>query len=239
MKSVAIILVLLYSFMSKPARQNDTLNGLCAEFNRLNTSIRDGQIEKQKARALFQQLIKKIKDADQLPPGKGAFYFPVQHYSALAIGGKNGSGYIPGKYDYFDGNMHSGHAAHDIFIGDKNQDCLDDRTGKKVNVLSVSTGIVLAVENSWNQGSALRGGKYIWILSADHHSLFYYAHNDTVLVAPGQRVDAGQAIARVGRTGLNAHKQRSPTHLHFMQLELNNNNLPVAVNPYKLLIKAK
>lgn len=239
MKSVPVILMMLYSFLSGPLQKGDPLQSLCTDFNRLNTAIRDGKIEKKKAQEQFRQLIKEIRTLFPVSSGKPAFRFPIEKYTATAIGGKNGSGFVPGKYNYFDGNMHSGHAAHDIFIVDRNQDCLDDRTGEKVNVLSVSPGVVVAVENNWNEKSTLRGGKYIWVLSTDFNSLFYYAHNDTVLVKPGQLVHSGQAIAKVGRTGKNASMKRSPTHLHFMQLELDNNDLPVAVNPYTLLIKAK
>ena len=72
----------------------------------------------------------------------------------------NVSGYQPKGYDYFDGNKHGGHPAHDIFIHDRNQDNIDDNTGRPVDILSVSNGVVIACEQDWNTDSDLRGGKY-------------------------------------------------------------------------------
>jgi murein DD-endopeptidase MepM/ murein hydrolase activator NlpD len=48
-----------------------------------------------------------------------------------------------------------------------------------------------------------------------------------------------QTIATVGRTGLNAFKKRSPTHLHFTQLRFNNNFYPKPIDTYKELLEAK
>jgi hypothetical protein len=69
-------------------------------------------------------------------------------------------------------------------------------------------------------------GYYIWIYAPEENALFYYAHNNEVLVNVGQIVNAGDTIATVGRTGLNAFKKRSPTHLHFMKLVLDKEFYP-------------
>ena len=154
--------------------------------------------------------------ATPTPPDR--WRFPLQGYGAESIGGRNGSGYVATGYDYFDGYRGHGHPGHDLFIHDRNRDELDDNTGLPVNVLSISTGVVVATAQDWAPESVLRGGRYVYVYDPAASGLFYYAHNRTVLVRPGQIVLAGQTIAYVGRTGRNASEPRSPTHLHVMFL---------------------
>lgn len=214
----------------------------CPDFNSLNTKVRDGQIAKEEALQQLKNMVPEIK-AYYLahagnPVAPASWIFPVQGGSAKNIGGSGGNGYQPGGYDYFKGNRHAGHPAHDIFIADKNQDALDDKTGRAVNVLSVSNGIVVAVETRWDSASDLRGGKYIWVYDPQQNSLFYYAHNREIFVAPCVIVKAGDTLATIGRTGMNAAKKRSPTHLHFMQLKLDDNGYPRPVNCFADLEKS-
>jgi murein DD-endopeptidase MepM/ murein hydrolase activator NlpD len=56
-----------------------------------------------------------------------------------------------------------------------------------------------------------RGGISLWLRDA-HGTAYYYAHNQHNLVHLGQRVRAGQIIARVGATG---NAKGGPPHLHF------------------------
>jgi len=220
-----------------------TIKTLAAQFDSINTLVRDNKIDKVQALEQLQSILPKLQtvynrlNSDEIKKEK--WIFPVEAYTAKAIGGTHGEGYIPDGYDYFDGNKHGGHPAHDIFIQDKNQDCKDDRTGKFVNVCAVSDGIVVAVEKKWDNTSPLRGGKYIYIYASGDNTLFYYAHNNEVFVNVGQVVSAGDIIATVGRTGLNAFKQRSPSHLHFMALVLDNNFYPKPVNTYQALWRAE
>ena len=212
---------------------------LTNEFDSINKLIRDNKIDRDAALLKIQQLLPEIK-ATYFKPGdkneaRESRVFPLRGYSFKAIGGKNGSGYIPQGYDYFDGDRHKGHPAHDIFIHDKNQDCMDDRTGKYVEVLSLSGGIVVATERNWDFGSTLRGGKCIWIYDPASNSLFYYAHNSQILANTGQILEPGDIIARVGRTGLNAYKKRSPTHLHIMQLQFDRRHYPLPIDLYQTL----
>ena len=44
-------------------------------------------------------------------------------------------------------------------------------TGQPVEVLSMTGGIVVAVETAWDGGSALRGGKYLWVYDPVNHLL--------------------------------------------------------------------
>ena len=219
------------------------LETLSIEFDSISTLVRDNQIDKSQALKELQRILPELRtiynclQSDTIQKKK--WTFPVEDYSSKNIGGTHGDGYIMGGYDYFAGNKHTGHPAQDVFINDKNQDCLDDRTGKFVNVLSVGKGIVVALVKEWDSASFLRGGKYIWIYDPHNNALFYYAHNNEVLVNVGQIVNAGDAIATIGRTGLNAFKQKSPTHLHFMKLALDKEFYPKPVNTYQKLLKAE
>ncbi len=207
----------------------------CDELNKLNNKVRDGQITKREAQQRLKTLLPKVKDFYYGHGGKDfpkTYKFPLQGYNSKAIGGKNGNGYIAQGYDYFAGNKHGGHPAHDIFIKDKNQDDIDDATNEKVNVLSATAGIVVATETEWEQPDDQRGGNYIWIYEPRANRLYYYAHNSRVLVRPGYIVKPGDVIAEVGRTGFNAIKKRSPTHLHYMVLQLDSNCAPKPINSY-------
>jgi len=229
------------NIIQNPVQPSST--NTCVDFNSLNNKIRDGIISKDEALKQIQLLLPKLKNFYYNNGGKdfpkSEWIFPVQGYTSKSIGGSDGSGYISSGYDYFDGNKHKGHPAQDIFIVDKNQDCTDNKTKKPVNVLSMTSGIVIATETVWDTTSNLRGGKYIWIYDPSTTSFYYYAHNNNVLVHPCDIVKPGDTIATVGRSGLNAFKKRSPTHLHLMQLMLDDNDYPKPVNCYKDLITLK
>lgn len=228
---------------ASPVSSTTILSDDCLSFNILNNKIRDSKISKAEALKQFQSLLPKIRLYFYQNGGKNfpesAWVFPLESYDAKAIGGTNGNGYITSKYNYFDGNKHFGHPAHDIFIRDKNQDGIDDLSNKPVNVLSMTGGIVIAAETVWGQSSELRGGKYIWIYDPYSNSLYYYAHNNAIFVQPSDIIKPGDIIATVGRTGSNAFKKRSPTHLHIMQLKLDSNNNPGPNNCYGVLTKVK
>jgi len=216
---------------------------LAVEFDSINTLVRDEKIDKAKALSELQRILHELKtiyNHQKLDTTKHEkWIFPVAGYSSKNIGGTHGNGYNSNGYDYFKGDKHGGHPAQDIFIYDKNQDSKDDKTGKYVNVRSVGNGIIVALEQKWDSTSTLRGGKYIWIYAPDEDALFYYAHNSEVFVNVGQIVNAGDTIATVGRTGLNAFKKRSPSHLHFMKLILDKEFYPKPIDTYKNLMQTK
>jgi hypothetical protein len=238
MKNLAYAFILICFTCMQTLAQGDPLKADCIRFNQLNTAIRDGKVKKKDATEQFQKLIMELKGHSNQINDNALWIFPVQGYNYRAIGGIHGNGYSDKGYNYFDGNKHLAHPAHDIFITDRNQDCIDDKTHQPVNVLAVADGIVIACSNEWETNSNLRGGRYIWIYHPQQNNLTYYAHNRELFVLPGDVVKQGDKIAEVGRTGYNAFKKRSPTHLHFSAYHLVN-NLPVAYNCYAQLVKTR
>jgi murein DD-endopeptidase MepM/ murein hydrolase activator NlpD len=219
-----------------PASQPST------KFNAFNTLIRDGRISKTAARAELPVKLTEIRTEYYQRGGRDFsvtdWVFPVAGYNAGAIEKRGNHGFVPGGYDFFSGNRHGGHPAYDIFIRDRNQDSRDDRSGNSVAVLSMTGGIVVALEKSWQQGSGLRGGKYIWVYDPANNLLVYYAHNEELFVELGAIVKPGDLLATMGRSGFNAAKRRSPTHLHFSVLHLNSGT-PVPVPVYQQLMHAR
>lgn len=194
----------------------------CLAFDRLDKQIRDGALPETEARQRFAAVIAEL-DArfahnDDSNDRRERWVFPLRGYALATAGAAAAKGYVAAGYDYFDGNRHGGHPSFDLFIADRNQDSLDDRTRQPVTVVSMTGGIVVAAETAWAAGNPLRGGKYLWICDPANHLLIYYAHNRDLLVGVGDRVAPGTPLALVGRSGLNAAKRRSPTHLHLTVL---------------------
>jgi murein DD-endopeptidase MepM/ murein hydrolase activator NlpD len=209
------------------------------EWHLLYSKIRDRLISKEVAQEKLKELEVLLKDSylkswDRKTCDR--LCFPLEGYTPNAIGGKGGSGYQTEGYDFFDGNDHKGHPGHDIFIRDKSQDGLDDVTGKPVEVISASPGIVVSVNINWEPPSSLRGGNYIWIYEPIKMKYFYYAHLSKIFVEVGRIVSKGERLGTVGRTGLNAYPIKSPTHLHFV-VHQSINGYPKPMNPYMELIK--
>ena len=194
------------------------LSSTCQSFNALNTRIRDNRIDAGSARVELGRLLAEVRGEYYRAGGgeypKSAWRFPLAGYDARAIGGGRRHGYVSRNYDFFRGNRHGGHPSFDIFIRDRNQDSLDDRSSKSVGVLSLTGGVVVALERAWSPGSRLLGGRYIWIYDPSNDLLVYYAHNSELAVELGEIVRPGDVLASVGRSGYNAAKRRSPTHLH-------------------------
>jgi murein DD-endopeptidase MepM/ murein hydrolase activator NlpD len=150
-------------------------------------------------------------------------FFPLRGYGIRHVGGKRGEGFRPSRYEFVGPKRRIGHPAQDIFVYDGNQDSIDDRTGKPVDVLALAEGIVVSAFSEWSPlpeepGNGKRGGNYIWIYHPALHAFSYYAHLREVKVDVGERVAGGHWIATLGRTGTNAYAERSPTHLHLMLL---------------------
>jgi murein DD-endopeptidase MepM/ murein hydrolase activator NlpD len=222
--------------------RTESASPLCSAFNDFNSLIRDGRISKGAARTELPVRLAGIR-AEYYRRG-GSDYssrqwvFPVAGYDVGAIDKGRKHGFVPGGYDFFSGNRHGGHPAYDIFIHDRNQDSRDDRSATAAGVLSMTGGIVVALEKGWQRGSGLRGGNYIWGYDPANDLLVYYAHNEELFIELGSIVRPGDLLATVGRSGLNAAKRRSPTHLHFSVLRVRDGR-PVPVQVYRKLQLAR
>jgi murein DD-endopeptidase MepM/ murein hydrolase activator NlpD len=74
-------------------------------------------------------------------------------------------------------------------------------------LVAVTSGTITRLSNQ-DRG---RGGISLWLRDG-RGTAYYYAHNQHNLVRLGQRVQAGQLLARVGSTG---NAKGGPPHLHF------------------------
>ncbi len=209
----------------------------CDDWNILDKEIRDGSIDRASAVNRIAMVHRLILDTYGTTAANTAKVFPVTGYDHRAIGGRHGNDYRPAGYSFYQGNRHGGHPAHDIFVRDRNQDSLDDATGRPVTIVAFTDGVVIATNPAWDYPSPIRGGKYIWIFNPAEERYYYYAHLATIAVAPGQTVTAGEPIGTLGRTGKNAHPRRSPTHLHFMTLTFSGGKM-LSLNPYRELVGA-
>lgn len=211
-------------------------------WNEIVDRVRDTTYKKSQAidslSNFFDELNEFIRKNYPVVYDRESWVFPVKGYSPSAIGGSDGSGYIVGDFDFFIPN--SGiHPAHDIFISDKNKDNIDDKTGKPVEILSMSGGIVIETRTNWTtQMMNIKGGNIVYIYDNYSDGLFYYAHLDKVFVKVGDFVEPGHVLGTMGRTGKNAYPSRSPTHLHIMYLKNVNGDL-IPQDIYKDLLKAK
>lgn len=209
-------------------------------YKNLLINIREEKISPLEAEMEFKSIMRFLKEEF---PNSGDFSesqtitFPLVKSSISAVGGR-GKGFYARKYNMFDHSVTGSHPAHDIFIYDPDQDCIDNRKNEYVDVVSVGHGIVLAVEKDWTDSSAFKGGNYVWVYDFERGGLWYYAHERKVVVVPGQIVQPGNKLGEVGRTGFNALNRRSDTHLHLMFLELDESLYPWPVNYYEWLQNA-
>jgi len=239
---VGIVLIVGVAGWTNEAKTSEGVKDYCDAFHQMQIDIRDRNISPDSARAAFQAVIFGLRASFSRDSCKAIdssyFVYPIEAYTQRESIGGRGRGYKPDGFDLFDMDVKGSHPAHDLFIKDKDQDNLDDRTWKPVDVLAFSSGIVVATETNWRYDSELRGGNWIWIYDPCLDGLFYYAHNNIVQVQPGQWVNAGDKIAEVGRSGFNAYKKRSPTHLHLMYLQLDSSAYPEPYNTYDWMYMA-
>jgi peptidoglycan LD-endopeptidase LytH len=245
-KKILFILLIISALVEKSSAQSSksrVVNENVANFHYLYQAIRNGEIEAATARDSVSHLLPALKqyylDNQGKPDADSMWYFPVAGYGINMIGGRKGSDYIPGKYNFYNTHGNSSHPAHDIFINDKNQDVLDDETNDYVKIVAMTGGIVVSTEHFWDTTMTAKGGNYVYIYEPFSKTLYYYAHNDVLWVGLGDIVTPGQHIANMGRTGLNAYKKRSPTHLHFSMLQFQDNGEAEPVKPYAYLAKAR
>ena len=215
---------------------------LFKKYRELMVNIRNFYVTPSEAEEEFKAIMMELrrKFPNTLSSGEATpLTFPLVGSTVSAVGGRRGNGFYVREFDLFDQSVSGSHPAHDIFILDRNQDCIDDGRGEYVDVVSVGYGIVLAVEHEWQENSVFRGGNYVWVYDLERGGLWYYAHNRINVVEAGQRVRPGDKLGEVGRTGFNAIKSRSDTHLHLMYLEPDEELYPHPVNYYEWLKEAR
>lgn len=210
---------------------------VCEQWDSLQREIRERTIGKAQAMDAIRVLTLILIDTYRIKVPKGGPHFPVKGYTARDIGGRNGSGFNPKGFDFYDGNSHRGHPAHDIFIRDKDQDGLSDDTGRPVEICSFTGGVVVGVNKGWEPTSDTRGGNYVWIFDPHAERYYYYAHLGDVFAKVGDVVGAGDVIGLLGRSGKNACPKRSPTHLHFMCLSFEGGSM-TPCDPYRALVES-
>ncbi|WP_229367551.1 M23 family metallopeptidase [Telluribacter humicola] len=215
----------------------------CQQFQQVYDGISQQVITPDSATRAFQQAMLGLRETvgkDSCQTGTaGTYVYPLRGQLPRYSIGSRGRGYRATGFDLFDSDVRGSHPAQDLFIRDGDQDELDDRLGQPIDVLAFTSGVVVAMETGWGPNSKMRGGNYIWIYDPCLDGLFYYAHNKCVTVVPGQWVRAGEKIGEVGRTGYNAFKERSPTHLHLMFLRITPEGLPKPENTYTWLSGAE
>lgn len=207
-------------------------------FKTLLVNVREQRVSPQKAEDSFKQIMHELREIypnqkDTLQDSQ--MYFPLTKSNISAVGGKGGNGFYVRRFNLFDHSVSGSHPAHDIFIYDRNRDCVDDSKGEYVDIVSVGDGIVLASEKNWTDTSSYKGGNYVWVYDIERGGLWYYAHHRKVVVDAGQIVKGGDKLGEVGRSGFNALNSRSDTHLHLMFLSLDDEYSPHPVNYYSWL----
>ncbi|NIJ55694.1 M23 family metallopeptidase [Dyadobacter arcticus] len=236
------VLIISISAWSNESESSDKIAEYCAAFQQIQLDVRDCVITPDSARSAFRTVIQNLRAIVKSDSCHGIdssyFVYPVKSYQPRESIGARGRGYRAEGFDLLDMNAKGSHPAHDLFIRDKDQDNLDDRTWKPVDVLAFTSGLVLATETSWKYDSDFRGGNWIWIYDPCLDGLFYYAHNNMIEVQPGQWVNAGDKISEMGRSGFNAYKKRSPTHLHLMYLQLDSEGMPEPYDTYEWLLQS-
>jgi len=204
------------------------------KWDNFEKAVRNQTISKDSAKKVFPSLhaeLKNYAEKYKFDTLITSWAFPVDGYGmdALGKGGFKPDIYYGGStikgYDFYDGNKHGGHPAYDIFILDKNQDCVDDNSGKPVNIVAPVDLMILSIFKDWIKGSGIRGGNYVWTLDPVENQIFYFAHMDSIFVEGGDFCNKGTPIGTMGRSGKNAWVKRCPTHLHMMILKIEGNEL--------------
>lgn len=220
LKMLAVAIVNL-PFVNSAFSQSSSKN-IGALWDQLDKKIVNQTIDVNEAIDLMEEyepLVRKyFRDNNGSVTAKIDWCFPLGNFTSIKYR-DYGNDYKAAGYDYFQGSNTKGHPAHDIMILDANKDLLDDSTLKPVDVLTMSSGVVVATDTTWKEGSLLRGGKYVKIFDVTNDGIFYYSHLSKVNVRPGQIVNCGDKIGEVGRTGRKAILPAGKTHLHIAFLK--------------------
>lgn len=214
-----LLTILLFETLTA---QSDSVESVCDKWDRLDKQIVNLEIDKEEAVELMEkyenEVVKYFIEHNGRFVKRDEWVYPLKKFTSVTHR-DNGIDYRLSTYDYFQGSNTKGHPAHDIFILDDNKDLLDDSTGKPVDIVSMSSGVVVAVDTTWKPGSLLRGGRYVKVFDVTNMKIFYYSHISKVSVKPGDIVNAGDKIGEVGRTGRKTILPKGKTHLHVALLK--------------------
>lgn len=234
--------IFVYFFLFIPGIALSQTKNICNKWDELDSLIVNNLIDEDDAAELMSEynpLVKKyFRQMKGVNVSRSDWVFPLGNFTSFYYR-DYGNDYKIAGYDYFQGSNAKGHPAHDLMILDKNKDMLDDSTLMPVDVLSMSSGVVVATDNTWIPGSLLRGGKYVKIFDVTNNGLFYYSHLSIVSVKPGDIVVAGDKIGEVGRTGRKANLKDGKTHLHIAFLKFDEDDYPLPVDIIKDLRRAE
>ena len=195
----------------------------CSRWQLTDTLIRDNKIDLENALDSLRIYVKKseeyCKSINLQFTERENWVFPMRGFTHTEYR-NNGQDYKDETFDYFQGGEYSGHPAHDIFILDADSNGAEDITGKPVDAVAMTSGLVFSVYSVWDPANMLRSGNYIKIFDPASEAIFYYSHVDSVTVSVGQVVKAGEKVGTVGRTGRKAFRGR--THLHIAYYKIIN-----------------
>lgn len=180
----------------KQAKQEQLVAALRAAYKQTDQEIRKLEAEAQKIENLILQMqAEKNGSSNQ---GTGTLGWPVQGY---------GRGWITSGYGYrrdpISGKQGSFHGGIDIGIPRNRWPGAANYSGNPVNLLAADSGVA----HTYRMGSG-----YGNLVIVDHGNgvATVYGHTHDFLVANGQAVYKGQAIAIVGSTGYS-----TGPHVHF------------------------
>ncbi len=217
MKPILLLALGLFIFTLQTVSQ-----GIFQRWHKTDQLIRDRKIDEDDARDSIAMYVKLgvMEFKSHYIPGtaRSNWVFPMSGYTWVSYrtGGKD---YKDETFDYFQGGEFSGHPAHDIFILDKDTNCVEDSTGREVYATAMVTGIVLSKYDTWFRADYLRSGNYVKLFDPESKAIFYYSHLDSVFVEVGQLVKAGEPIGYVGRTGRKAIKGKTHIHIAYYKID--------------------
>lgn len=90
--------------------------------------------------------------------------------------------------------------------GKRSHEGIDIFAPKGTPVIAATQG---RVSGTGNRGL---GGKQVWVRDGKRGNSLYYAHLDSIIAKPGQKVFPGDTLGLVGNTG---NARTTPPHLHF------------------------
>ncbi|GAB2550171.1 peptidoglycan DD-metalloendopeptidase family protein [Rufibacter soli] len=90
--------------------------------------------------------------------------------------------------------------------GARKHEGVDIFAARRTPVLAATEGVITRVDIT------PIGGKVVWLSDPKRRQSLYYAHLDSQVVQPGQRVSIGDTLGLMGNTGNAIH---TPPHLHF------------------------